>query len=184
MLKFQCLKAVSISLKESINTLTCLNEAITLLKNTLLQKLFFYIFHSLYSLSSLQRGTPLKAFFEKTVWGRRKVPYIYLKTHPRPKEDVPPCYPIKQKQSGAAGAVWFSVPTLHCFASRELLLIVRGDFRDCMEYTVKTGWNADISIIMSLNVYFVSYRKLNKCWNTNDLLTSEIIRLKCIKNNE
>jgi len=29
-------------------------------------------------------------FFGKTVWGRRREPYIYFKTHPRPKEDAPP----------------------------------------------------------------------------------------------
>jgi len=59
------------------------------LKNTLLQKLFFYIFHSFFSLSSLQRGTPPKVFFGKTVWGRRKEPYVFLKPTPTQKRMHP-----------------------------------------------------------------------------------------------
>jgi hypothetical protein len=29
-------------------------------------------------------------FFGKTVWRRRKEPYIFFKTHPAQKEDAPP----------------------------------------------------------------------------------------------
>ena len=101
----------TLSLLRILHACTCDKLMRSGLKNTLLQKLFFYIFHSFFSLSSLQRGTPPKVFFGKTVWGRRKEPYIFFKTHPRSNRAAPPsCLCTKDLSEAPAAAIILHPP--------------------------------------------------------------------------
>jgi len=105
---------------------------------TLFYKNYFSIFFTpSIRFPSCKEVHPPKVFFGKTVWGRRKEPYVFLKPTPHQKEDVPRA--IQQSRSSPKLLELSVFACLPCivFASGELPLMSKGDFCDCIEYTLK-----------------------------------------------
>ena len=83
-----------------------INLCEAVLKTLFYKNYFFIFFTPSFRFPPCKEVHPPKVFFGKTVWGRRKVPYIFLKTHPHPKEDAPPsclrtkpCQKLRQQSS-------------------------------------------------------------------------------------
>jgi hypothetical protein len=82
---------------------------------TLFYKNYFSIFFTpSIRFPSCKEVHPPKVFFGKTVWRRRKEPYIYFKTHPRSNRAAPPILFTHKDLSEAPAAVTIShLPPLY-----------------------------------------------------------------------